>query len=78
MGEEQRQALARLFSENEEFHGSIMGAASAEDAARIAGEYGVDVTVEDLRRWQSAELGDAELDVATGGGIWPTAPWIAC
>lgn len=76
MGEEQRQELARLFAESEEFKAAIMGAASVEEAVRIAGHYGVDVTAEELERRQSAELGDAELDVATGGRIfyYPTDP----
>ena len=81
MGEVQRQALARLFAEDEAFRSAIRAATSVEDAVRIAGEHGVTVSAEDLAPPEGAQLSDAELELASGGTafqIFPTAPWVAC
>ena len=81
MGQEQRQALARLFAEDEEFRTAIMGATSADDAVRIVGEHGIVLTPEDFSAPAGGELSESELDLAAGGvldQIWPTTPWVAC
>lgn len=70
MGEEQRQALARLFAEDEEFKAAMMGATSVEDAVRIAGEHGIAATVEDFAPPEGVDVSDAELEQAAGG--WAT------
>lgn len=73
MGDEQRQALTRMFAEDEAFKAAIMGATSVEDAVTIAREYGVEATADDLAPAQGA-LSDAELEDAAGGS--PTLTFI--
>lgn len=66
MGEEQRQALARLFAEDEAFKAAMASAASVEDAVRIAREHGVEVSVEDFAPLEGSDLDDVELESASG------------
>lgn len=68
MGEEQRQALARLIAENQEFKAAISGAASVEDAVRIAGDHGIEAGVEDFGLPEGS-LSDAELENVSGGAV---------
>ena len=75
MGEEQRQALARLFAEDEAFKTAMASATNADDAVRIAREHGVEASAEDFMRQDGAELSDAELETASGGG---TENWFWC
>ena len=74
MGEEQRQALARLFAEDEAFRTALASVASIEDAVRIAQEHEIGATAEDFRV-PSDDLSDADLEAASGGGmfLYPTA-----
>lgn len=76
MGDEQRQELARLFTESDEFKAAILRATSVEDAVRIAGEYGIPATAEDFDKPDWAELSDAELE-GVGGGYYtiPETSW---
>ncbi len=67
MGDEQRQALARLFAEDEAFKAAMSEATSVEDAVRVAGKFGIAATAEDFTGSGGAELGDAELGRAAGG-----------
>ena len=66
MGEEQRQALARLLADDEAFKTALASATSIEDAVRIAREHGVDATVDDFTV-HSHDLSDADLEAASGG-----------
>ena len=67
MGEEQRQALARLFAEDEAFKTALASAGSVDDAVRVAREYGVEASVGDFTPLEGAELSDEELEAASGG-----------
>ena len=84
MGEGQRQALARLLSEDGAFKAALSAATSIDDAVRIAREHGVEASAEDFAQPRGAafDLSDAEIEAAGSGGqldrIWPTAPWVAC
>lgn len=81
MGEEQRQALARLFAQDEGYKAAIMQAASVEEAVRISREHGIDAAAEDFAT-ADGELSDDALTNASGGAaaanIFPTAPWVVC
>lgn len=76
MGEEQRQALARLFAEDEAFKAAMAAATSVEDAVNIAGEHGVDASVEDFTPPDGEELSDPELETVSGGFM--TIAWGNC
>ena len=73
MGEEQRQALAELFAQDEGFKAAMVRATSVSEAVRIAGEYGLTVTADDFGLPEGAELSDTELEAVPGaGGPWRT------
>lgn len=73
MGDEQREALARLFVEDEGFKAAIMGATSVDDAIRVAGEHGIDATAEDFA--PQGPLGDSELEAVSGGIVTLNVCW---
>ncbi len=70
MGEEQRQALARLFTEDEAFKAALMGSSSLDEMLRIAREHGIAATAEDFARPEGRPLSDAELE-GVAGGLFP-------
>lgn len=81
MGDEQRQAIARLCAEDAEFLAAMADAKSAHEAAQIAVEHGIPATEADFTTPEDRELSDADLELASGGvldQIWPTTPWVAC
>ena len=68
MGEEQRQALVRLFAEDESFKAAIIAATSVDDAVRIDSDFGVYATVEDFGL-ADEQLTDVELEGVGGAGL---------
>lgn len=74
MGEQQRQELARLFSEDEEFKAALMSVSSLDEMVRIAREHGIAATAEDFARPEGRPLSDAELEGVAGGVL----PFYSC
>lgn len=67
MGDDQRQAFARRFEEDEEFRSKVRAATSIEHAVRICGEHGLKVGADDFAAPDDIELTDRDLEVSSGG-----------
>jgi len=69
MSQDQIDALIARLASDPAFASALDGATTAEDAQRIAAEYGFDVTPSELAAASSeGDLSDSDLESVTGGG----------
>lgn len=77
MTQDRLEALRAASADNEQLRSALADATMDEDLVRIANEYGVTITIEDLQP-SSRDLSDAELEGVAGGYTFPPTDWIYC